>query len=70
MSHPISQSSVSGTVRVSVSLSVNEPRVCRTGVMGSRDPSQSVGVTVPSTLGLPPLDRRGHQPRGRPDGAG
>jgi hypothetical protein len=27
-------------------------------------------VTVPSTLGLPPLDRRGYQPCGRPDGVG
>jgi hypothetical protein len=27
-------------------------------------------VTVPSTLGLPPFDRRGYQPRGRPNGVG
>jgi hypothetical protein len=27
-------------------------------------------VTVPSTLGLPPFDRRGYQSRGRPNGAG
>jgi hypothetical protein len=29
-----------------------------------------VDVTVPSTLGLPPFNRRGYQPRGRPNGVG
>jgi hypothetical protein len=39
--------------------------------VGAQSPISEVdGVTVPSTLGLPPLDRRRHQPCGRPDGAG
>jgi hypothetical protein len=32
--------------------------------------TRSPVVTVPSTLGLPPFDRRGYQPRGRPNGVG
>jgi hypothetical protein len=49
-----SESSVIGTVRESQSSSpVGEPRVYRIGVMGSRDPSQSVGPSNTSPLAVP-----------------
>jgi hypothetical protein len=35
---------------------VDEPRVYRTGVMGSRDPSQSVGPSNTSPLAVPEVE--------------